>query len=84
MWQTLGAIYGVFLAVDLRLLAYVLAASALVAAASVLGMRRLLRMRQMVAPAVIAFLLNMLVLWLIFDVFLDYPLFRIQSIFEIP
>lgn len=84
MWQTLGTIYGVFLALDVRLLTYVLAASALVAAASVLGMRRLLRIRHMVAPALIAFILNLVVLWLIFDIFLDYPLFRIQSVFEIP
>ncbi len=84
MWNVLCGIYGIFLAVDTRLLAYVLAASALVAIATVVGMKRLLRVQHMVLPGIVAFLLNLLVLWLIFNVFLDYPLFRIQSVFELP
>lgn len=84
MWSLLCTVYGVFLAVDTRLAAYVLVASLLVAVAAVLGMRRLLRVRQMVVPGILMFFANMLVLWLIFSVFLGYPLFQIQSIFELP
>jgi len=84
MWSLLSAVYGVFLAVDTRLAAYVLVASALVATAAVLGMKKLLRVRQMVLPGILIFLANMLILWLIFNVFLGYPLFQIQSVFELP
>jgi len=80
----LASLYGVFLALDVRMLSYVLAASVLVGIATVLGMRKLVRPGQMVFPFMAAFAINFMVLWLIFDLFLGYPLLRVQSVFPIP
>jgi hypothetical protein len=38
----------------------------------------------MVFPFMAAFAINFMVLWLIFDLFLGYPLLRVQSVFPIP
>lgn len=80
----MSALYGGFFALDLRLLLLTMLVAVLGALGTVLAVRRLRWGRGLVPWIFVFFLGYFILLAVIFDVAVGYPVFVIRSFFEIP
>jgi len=79
-----AALYGGFFALDLRLLLFSLLISALASTGTVLALKRLKWGRGMTPWLILFFAGYFILLMLLFNFAVGYPVFVIRSFFEIP
>jgi len=83
MAPLLAKLFGGFFVVDLRLLLFLIILAVLLAAGTVLAVRGLTLGRELIPPLVGAFFAFILLLVLITDLVVGYPVLALRSWFEI-
>ncbi len=80
----IAKLYGGFFALDTRILAILAAAALLSSAGVVLAVKKVTGLKQAAPLFVAAAMTWFVVLVILFNVVLDYPVFVIRSFFELP
>ncbi len=79
-----GTLYGAYVAFDGRILLYLLVSSLLLGAASAIASRKLDTWQKMVPFGLVVAFLTLVCLLLLLHFVIDYPAFKIHSVFELP